>query len=46
MGYFKVDVKPNFPASLQHSAANMTDGKILADWTDFEIPRGTASLRY
>ncbi len=45
MGYFKVDVKPNFPASLQHSGANMTDGKVLADWTEFEIPSGTASLQ-
>ena len=44
MGYFKVDIKPLFPASLQHSAANMTDGKALADWTEFEVPKGAVEL--
>ena len=42
--YFKVDVKPLIPASLQHSNANMTVGKVLADWTEFEVPRGAAKL--
>ena len=44
MGYFKVDAKPLVPASLQHSAANMTDTKLLADWAEFEIPKGAAKL--
>ena len=44
MGYFKVDAKPLVPASLQHSAANMTDTKLLADWSEFEIPKGAAKL--
>lgn len=44
MGYFKVDIKPLFPASLQHSNANMTDNKVLADWTEFEVPRGAVEL--
>ncbi len=42
--YFKVDAKPLVPASLQHSGANMTDTKLLADWSEFEIPRGPAKL--
>ena len=44
MGYFKVAAKPRVPASLQHSAANMTDTKLLADWSEFEIPKGAAKL--
>ena len=42
--YFKVDAKPLIPASLQHSNSNMTVGKVLADWTEFEVPRGAAKL--
>ena len=44
MGYFKVDIKPLFPASLQHSNANMTNGNALADWTEFEVPKGAVEL--
>jgi|TARA_R110000823_G_C15800845_1_gene487147 hypothetical protein len=42
--YFKVDAKPLVPASLQHSNANMTDAKLLADWSGFEVPRGANKL--
>ena len=42
--FFKVDAKPLIPASLQHSNANMTVTKVLADWTEFEVPRGAAKL--
>tara|TARA_R110000765_G_scaffold377876_1_gene468824 strand:+ start:35 stop:817 length:783 start_codon:yes stop_codon:yes gene_type:complete len=43
MGYFNVTAKPYILPSEQHDG-NITDTKILADWTEFEIPKGAAKL--
>ena len=43
MGYFNVTAKPYILPSEQHDG-NIVDTKILADWTEFEIPKGAAKL--
>ena len=43
MGYFTVDLKPDFVASqLQAGECN---GKVLFDWTPIQVPKGTVCLR-
>ena len=41
--YFTVEVKPTIAASKQHIGA-FQGGDLLFDWTEFEIPKGTARL--
>ena len=41
--YFTVEIKPTIAASKQHIAA-FTAGDVLFDWTEFEIPKGSARL--
>jgi hypothetical protein len=41
--YFTVEVKPTVTASKQHAAA-FGNGELLFDWTEFEIPKGSARL--
>ena len=41
--YFNVTAKPYILPSEQHDG-NITDTQILADWTEFEIPKGPARL--
>ena len=41
--YFNVTAKPYILPSEQHDG-NIVDTKILADWTEFEIPKGAAKL--
>ena len=43
MGYFNVTAKPYILPSEQHDG-NIVNTKILADWTEFEIPKGAAKL--
>ena len=43
MGFFNVTAKPYILPSEQHDG-NITDTQILADWTEFEIPKGAAKL--
>ena len=43
MGYFNVTVKPEIPASKQHTAA-FSAGDALFGWVSFEIPKGGAKL--
>jgi len=43
MGYFNVTAKPYILPSEQHDG-NITNSQILADWTEFEIPKGAAKL--
>jgi len=43
MGYFNVTAKPYILPSEQHDG-NITNAKIMADWTSFEIPKGAAKL--
>ena len=40
--YFSVNVKPTIAASLQHAA--FASGDVLFDWTEFNIPKGSAAL--
>ena len=41
--YFTVEVKPTITASKQHIGV-FTLGDVLFDWTEFEIPKGSANL--
>jgi len=41
--YFNVTAKPYIDPDEQHDG-NITDTQILADWTEFEIPKGAARL--
>ena len=41
--YFNVTAKPYILPSEQHDG-NITDTQIMADWTEFEIPKGPARL--
>jgi len=41
--YFTATATPVIPASKQH--ATITSGKVLFDWTELEIPRGSSALR-
>ena len=41
--YFNVTAKPYIDPDEQHDG-NITDAQILADWTEFEIPKGAARL--
>ena len=43
MGFFNVTAKPYILPSEQHDG-NITDTQIMADWTEFEIPKGAAKL--
>jgi len=43
MGYFNVTAKPYILPSEQHDG-NIVNTKILADWTEFEVPKGAAKL--
>jgi len=43
MGYFNVTAKPFILPSEQHDG-NIVNTKILADWTEFEVPKGAAKL--
>ena len=43
MGFFNVTAKPYILPSEQHDG-NITDTQLLADWTEFEIPKGAAKL--
>ena len=44
MGYFTVDLKPDFVASeLQGSA--FASGQVLFDWTPIQVPKGTVCLK-
>jgi len=43
MGYFTVDLKPDFTASLLQSGT--ANGKVLFDWTPIQVPKGTVCLR-
>tara|TARA_R100000353_G_scaffold162990_1_gene123370 strand:+ start:52 stop:807 length:756 start_codon:yes stop_codon:yes gene_type:complete len=42
--YFTVEVSPTVAASKQHAGA-MTSGVLIADWTAFQVPRGSNMLR-
>ena len=41
--FFTVEVKPTVTASKQH-LGGFTAGDVLFDWTEFEIPKGSANL--
>ena len=41
--YFTVEVKPTITASKQHIGA-FSGGDVLFDWTEFEVPKGSARL--
>ena len=41
--YFTVEIKPTVTASKQHIGV-FTAGDVLFDWTEFEIPKGSANL--
>ena len=41
--FFNVTAKPYIDPDEQHDG-NITDTQILADWTEFEVPRGAAKL--
>tara|TARA_B100001059_G_scaffold218545_1_gene238822 strand:- start:1043 stop:1789 length:747 start_codon:yes stop_codon:yes gene_type:complete len=41
--FFTVEVKPTVTASKQH-VGQFTAGDVLFDWTEFEIPKGSANL--
>ena len=41
--YFTVEVKPTITASKQHIGV-FTAGDVLFDWTEFEVPKGSARL--
>ena len=41
--YFTVEIKPTIAASKQHIGV-FTAGDVLFDWTEFEIPKGSARL--
>ena len=41
--YFTVEVKPTVTASKQHTGV-FSAGDVLFDWTEFEIPKGSANL--
>ena len=41
--YFTVEVKPTITASKQHIGV-FSAGDVLFDWTEFEIPKGSANL--
>jgi hypothetical protein len=42
--YFTVEVSPTVAASKQHGGA-MASGVLIADWTAFQVPRGSNMLR-
>ena len=42
--YFTVEVSPTVAASKQHAGA-MASGVLVADWTAFQVPRGSNMLR-
>ena len=44
MGYFNVDLKPDFTASILQAGAFAT-GKVLFDWTPIRVPKGTVCLK-
>ena len=41
--YFTSTAIPTIPASLQH--ATITTGKVLFNWTELEVPKGSSALR-
>ena len=41
--YFTVEIKPTITASKQHLGV-FTAGDVLFDWTEFEVPKGSARL--
>ena len=44
MGYFNVDLKPDYTASILQAGA-FGVGKILFDWTPIQVPKGTVCLK-
>ena len=44
MGYFTVDLKPDFTASILQ-AGQFSTGKVLFDWTPIKVPKGTVCLK-
>ena len=44
MGYFTVDLKPDYTASILQAGA-FASGKVLFDWTPIQVPKGTVCLK-